>query len=409
MIRKYRNDIHRSATKILDSASMINPLLITNCVHYKNTDGNAVIEILIEDGRIVDIAPTGSHRADNILNAQGRTIAPGLIDVHIQGAGGSDVLDNTPEALTQISKTLARFGTTSFLGTSVVRPTTGNAHLELMRESVDKDLGGARLLGIHLEGPYINLKKKGGLDPGSIYSEDSGSLDEILRHTGSALKMMTIAPELPGNHRLIKELIDANVIPSFGHSEATYEEAKQAFDLGVPHATHLFNAMLPLNHRMPGPIAAIFESKHVSAQIIADGHHLHPAAVALAFRNLGRDRSICITDGVQGIGLPAGRYFYNGREYDTSSGAARYLDGTLIGAAIGLSRMVVNFSAFTGSSLAEAIDTASLNPARLLGMEKELGSIEPGKLADLILLNDDLSVYATLVRGEVVFHGSASK
>jgi len=210
--------------------------------------------------------------------------------------------------------------------------------------------------------------------------------------------MMTIAPELPGNLDIVRSLLSLGIIPSFGHSEATYAETKIAFDAGISHVTHLFNAMPPLSHRAPGPLTAIFESQHVSAQIISDGHHVDPAVVALAFKFLGPLRTICITDGVQGIGLPPGKYLFNGREYETMQGAARYLDGTLIGSTKGLSQIIAEFKKYTHCSVQQRLRVRhSRRRGGCLGIDNRYGTLETGKQADIVLFDDDLSVWSTFV------------
>ena len=337
------------------------------------------------------------------FDAGSRWIAPGFIDVHVQGAGGADVLDGSSEALCTMAKTLARLGTTSFLGTTVAQPASDNAHLRLMRDHVHADLGGATLLGIHLEGPFINPGKKGGIGLGGIYPSSPEGLAALYDATGDTLRMMTIAPELPGNLEIIRHLVDRGTVAAFAHSDASYEEACMGFEAGISHITHIFNAMTPLHHREPGPLAAIFEHPSVTAQIISDGHHVHPAFVRLLLRMLGTDRCVGITDGVQGMGLPDGRYQYNGRDYDSVAGVARYPDGTLIGTTMGLGEILRRFIAFTGCPLHEAIDTVTRVPARVLGLDASKGSILPGKDADLVVLNDDLSVHATFVGGRMVY------
>jgi N-acetylglucosamine-6-phosphate deacetylase len=381
---------------------VINSLLLKNCLLYNSSDKTNLTDIFIEDSKISFTGKLPEEKpSDNVIDASGRIVSPGLIDVHIQGAGGADILDGTEEAVKTISKTLARLGTTSYLGTTVVKPSTNNKHLKAARELVNKNIDGATLLGFHIEGPFINPEKKGGLAEDGIYPSSKEKMYEILEITGNHLRMMTIAPELPGNLDIIRELVKNNVVAAFAHSTASYEETLTGFEAGINHVTHIFNAMNGLHHRNPGPITAIFENKTVSAQIISDGHHLHPTIVKLVYNNIGPERCICITDGIQAMGLPEGRFFYNEREYETKSGAARYLDGTLIGSAMSLLEIVLKFKEFTGCSLKEAIDSASLNPARLLKLNK--GSLEKGKDADLIILNEDYSVFAAIVNGKIVY------
>lgn len=363
-----------------------------------------MVAVLVEDGVIARIGRSEADTAgQNVLDAKGSILAPGFIDVHIQGAGGADILDGTVEGLSTISKTCARFGTTSFLATTVFKPGQKNEFLAVTAENVGRDLGGAHMLGIHLEGPFISLQKKGMILPECICEPSKAVLDEIQDITKGSLMMMTIAPELPGSLDIIPLLVRSGAVASFGHSSATYEQALEGFRAGISHATHLFNAMPSIHHRAPGPLVAIFQTEGVTAQLITDGVHMHPAILRLAFEKLGPARSIPITDGMQAIGLGDGKFIYNGVEYESRQGAARYKDGTLIGTALGLSQMLARFIEFTNCPLDVAIKTVTENPARLLGIEDKKGTIAPGKDADLVLLDTDLSVYATIVGGRIAF------
>jgi len=384
--------------------NMSQRLLITNCRLFDAIEGNQTTSILIDNGVIAQIGQIESATTrDNTLDAQGRIIAPGFIDVHIQGAGGSDILDATPEALEAISRTCARFGVTGFLATTVFKPNQDNQHLALAAEYVGRDLGGANLLGIHLEGPFISLEKRGMIQPGCICPPSEPIFDEIQNITAGHLRMMTIAPELPESLQMIRSLVESGTIASFGHSNATYEQTLDGFDAGISHVTHLFNAMASIHHRSPGPLVAIFQSEHITAQVITDGVHIHPAVLNFTFEKLGPERTIPITDGMQAIGLGDGMFIYNGIEYESKAGAARYKDGTLIGTAIGLSQILERFTTFTGCPLDTAIRMVTQNPAGLLGLENKKGSIAVGKDADLILIDDNLSVHTTIVSGKIVF------
>ncbi|MBN1510227.1 MAG: N-acetylglucosamine-6-phosphate deacetylase [Sedimentisphaerales bacterium] len=379
-------------------------LLIRNCRLYNASQAASDSCVLIRDGKIARVGhPDKPVKADQVLDAQGRILAPGLIDVHIQGAGGADVLDATPEALQTISRTCARFGVTGFLATTVYRAGEHNRHLEVAAECTGRDLGGARLLGTHLEGPFISLEKKGMILPTCVLEPLAIALGDIYALLGNTLKIMTIAPELPGGLDMIKALVEHGTIASFGHSNATYEQTMQGFDAGITHVTHLFNAMPSLHHRDPGPLAAIFERAGVTCQVIADGVHIHPSVLRLVYHTLGPGRFITITDGMQAMGLPDGPYVYNGIEYEARDGAARYKDGTLIGTAVGLNQMLARLMRFTGCTLATAIHTVTKNAAEVLGVTSTKGSISKGKDADLVILNGDLSVYATIVGGNVVY------
>lgn len=383
---------------------MSESLLITNCRLFDAPDDKQTTSILIEDGKIArigQIAPPAG--CDNILDAQGWLIAPGFIDVHLQGGGGADVLDAKEESLRTISQTCARFGTTGFLATTVFKPNQENQHLSTAAQCTGRNLGGANMLGVHLEGPFVSHQKKGMILPDCICPPSLKVLDEILNMTEGHLKIMTIAPELPGSLQIIRRLVDSKTIVSFGHSAANYEQTLEGFKAGISHVTHLFNAMAPLHHRSPGPLVAIFQTKKVTAQIITDGVHIHPSVLKFAFEILGPERIIPITDGTQALGLADGKYIYNGIEYESKDGTARYKDGTLIGTTLGLNQLLKKLITFTDCPFDVAIRTATENPAKLLGLEDKKGSITPGKDADLILLEADFSVHATIVAGRIVF------
>jgi len=344
-----------------------------------------------------------ADRADQMLDAGGRIVAPGLIDVHIQGAGGADVLDAAPEALERMARTCARFGVTSFLATTVYKPGQENRHLRVAAECVGRDLGGARLLGTHLEGPFISPQKRGMIQPDCITLPAPALLGDIYTLLGDTLKMMTVAPELPGSADIIRTLADHGTVASFGHSKANYDETVRGFGMGIDHVTHLFNAMASLHHRDPGPLAAIFERPDITCQVITDGVHIHPAVLRLAYRALGPERFVTITDGMHAMGLPDGHYVYNKLEYESKDGTARYKDGTLIGTALGLSQLLARLTQFAPCSAATAIKTVTENAAQVLGLESTKGAIAPGRDADLVILDEDLSVHTTIVAGRVVY------
>lgn len=379
-------------------------LLIRNCRRYDAGEGGADDWVLLKDGAIerIGVGDT-TPEAERVIDAGGRILAPGFIEVHIQGAGGADVLDATPEALATIARTCARTGVTSYLATTVYKPGQDNRHLEVASECIGHDLGGARLLGIHLEGPFISSRKRGMIQPDCLTDPSPSALDAILSKTGDGLAMMTVAPELPGGLEMARALTDRGVIASLGHTHASYDETLAGFDAGIHHVTHFFNAMPSLHHRDPGPLGAIFERSDVTVQVIADGAHIHPAVLRLAFAGLGPDRFVTITDGMQALGLPDGQYLYNGLDYEARDGTARYKDGTLIGTALGLNQMLARLIEFTGCSPTTAIRTVTENPAAVLGLNQKTGSIRIAYDADLILLEEDWSVHTTIVAGHVVY------
>jgi N-acetylglucosamine-6-phosphate deacetylase len=361
-------------------------------------------DILIGEGRIQRIDRTGTIRDfDRRIDARDKIVAPGFIDVHVQGAGGADVQDAATEALERIAGTCARFGVTGFLATTVYRPGRENGHLRVASAACSQNLKGAGLLGIHLEGPFIAKGKRGMIQEDCLAPVDVDTLGRIHELCDGHLSMMTIAPELPGALELIPALRAEGVVCSFGHSQADYGQTVAGIREGIRHVTHLYNAMMPMHHRDPGPIPALLEAEEVSAQIIADGVHIHPAMLRMAVQALGENRLVLITDGTQAMGLPDGRYLYNGLEYDSINGTARYLDGTLIGTSLGIAELVARCIRQGGCSLRQAVRAASYNPACVLGLQESKGSLEQGRDADLVVLNRDLGVHRTFRSGICVY------
>ncbi len=367
-------------------------------------------EVRIAGGKIAFAGPegeAGGAPGGEVLDAGGRFAAPGFIDLHVHGASGRDVLDADPQSLAAIACTCARFGVTGFLATSVFKPAGGNRHLEVVREAVEAAArfpGGAELLGLHLEGPFLAPARRGMIQPDCLAEPSPQALQEVLRIAGGALRLMTLAPELPGALEAIAGLTARGVVVSFGHSAADYGQTWQGIRAGIRHVTHLFNAMHPMHHREPGPIPALLEAEGVTAQVIFDGVHLHPAVLRLAARLLGPQRLALISDGTRAMGLPdGGAYEYDGVPFEARGGAARYRDGTLIGTTLGLSRMVERAVTLGGMSLPAAVQAASATPAGVLGLAHRKGRLEAGLDADLVLLDLDLTVWKTIRGGRIVY------
>lgn len=377
--------------------------VISNCKLVGSAPDTEPVTILTEDGTIRKIGRGEKLASRGAMDAEGRIICPGFIDVHIQGAGGADVLDGTDSSLRTIARTLPRFGTTGFLATTVFKHGCDNPHLAITARNVGRNLGGAHLLGIHLEGPFISMERRGMISPECITEPSTQALDEILGLTKGTLKIMTIAPELPGSLPIIQRLVQSSIIASFGHSNATYEETLKGFEAGISHVTHLFNAMPSLHHRAPGPLLAIFKEGGPSVQIIPDGVHLHPRILKFIFDIITIHRCITISDGMQALGLPDGTYVYDGKKYESRKGTARYLNGTLIGTTMGLIQLALLLMEYTDCSLEVAIQTITENPARLLGIDDRKGSIAVGKDADFVILDHDYSVWLTIAEGRIIY------
>jgi N-acetylglucosamine-6-phosphate deacetylase len=381
------------------------PLIIRNCRLYDAPPGAPAVDIRLAGGVIAAIEPATIRPAwEPGLDVGGRLVVPGPIDVHAHGAGGADVFDGTPEALETVARTLARLGTTAFLATTMMDPQRAHQHLQAAVTTVGRDLGGARNLGIHLEGPFINPQRKGALPLASIYAATRAAVDEVLDRTAGTLRMITIAPELEGGLAAIERFVEDGVVASFGHSAASYDQTRAGLAAGLSHVTHLFNAMPSLHHRDPGPLPALIEAGEVTAQLICDGAHVHPAVVRFGARLLGPGRCVCITDSMRALGLPDGRYVFAGREFESRHGTARYDDGTLIGTTLGLVQMALNFQRFTGCSTVAAFDSISRLPAAVLGISDRKGALATGKDADLVVVDpEDARVWATVVGGTIVY------
>lgn len=375
--------------------------LLVNC--RLADPGGEPVDVLLDGGHIAAIGPgldgSNAHR----LDTAGRRLVPGFIDLHVHGAGGADILDGTPEAVATMSRTLARFGTTAFVGTTVPRPATGNRHLANAAALVGRPLGGARLLGLYLEGPFINADKRGGLLPEGIAPPSTDMLDELLDLCAGTLRLMTVAPELAGACRIIERLVSQGVVAAFGHSNATAAETRDGIAAGISHVTHLYNAMPSLHHRAPGPLLEIFETPEVTVELISDGVHVDGRLIGWTWRTLGPERCMTVTDGMSATGLPDGEYVFNGRGGSARGGCVRYADGTLIGSALPLAEVVRRFHRFAGCSLAAAVDAASRIPATRLGARGRSGVLAEGEPADLVVLDEDGAVWATVVGGEVVY------
>ncbi|AZS15263.1 N-acetylglucosamine-6-phosphate deacetylase [Paenibacillus lutimineralis] len=334
------------------------------------------------------------------IDGKGMWLIPGMIDVHIHGANGYDMMDGTEASIQEVSRACAATGCTSFLATSV---SSTMEDLLNMIHSVKFMIGreqGARIAGIHLEGPYLNPRRKGMQNEKYLRHPNLEEMKLIFQEAGSLIKMVTIAPELPGGLELISFLKEQDVVIAIAHSDATYEEAKLAFAAGASHVTHCFNGMRPIHHRDPGLIVAAFEEPHVSLQAIVDQVHLHPAIIRLMHRLKGPEGMVLITDALQAMGLGDGNYIFGGHHVTVSEGIARLADGTLASSTVTMNE-ALRLTVVNGISMTDAVHMASTTPARILGLPHK-GKIEVGYDADLILLDERYQVQWTMIEGELL-------
>jgi N-acetylglucosamine-6-phosphate deacetylase len=298
---------------------------------------------------------------------------------------------------------LARFGTTSYYPTTVTAPTESiRRAVEFLAEYIGETekgpTGGAQPLGIHMEGPYISVKRRGVHPPPYIVEPTLEAYQEFAKAAGGRLRIMTIAPELAGAPDVIREMLSSGVQPSIGHTDSTFAEADKAVEMGARQATHMFNAMRPFGHRDPGVIGKVLTDPRVKAELIADGVHVDVKAMELLYRCKGKDGIVLISDGISAVGMPDGNYQVGGLNVDVAGGVCRY-EGALAGSVLTLDRAVRNMHTLVGVPLDEVIRMATLNTAQLMGLEGRKGSLSPGADADIVVMDDSFQIQQVYVRG----------
>ncbi|WP_261301394.1 N-acetylglucosamine-6-phosphate deacetylase [Paenibacillus andongensis] len=357
--------------------------------------------VCVENGRITTIVEGALVHSEGleILDGEGKLLIPGMIDVHIHGAKGYDMMDGTVRSIEVVSETCAATGCTSFLATSV---SSKMEDLQRMIDNVKKVAGkerGASIVGIHTEGPYLNVKRKGMQNEAFLRHPDITEMEQIVEQAGSLLKMVTIAPELPGGMEMVSYLQERGIIVAIAHSDATYDEATEAFRLGASHITHCFNGMRPIHHRDPGLVVAAFEQPHVSLQAIVDHVHLHPAIIRLMHKIKGAEGMVLITDALHAMGLGDGDYQFGGHAVKVAGGVAQLQDGTLASSTVTMNEALRN-TVELGISLEDAVTMASRTPADLLGLPQK-GRIAIGADADMVLMDDQFQVIWTMIGGRI--------
>lgn len=330
-------------------------------------------------------------------------ICPGFIDLHVHGAGGSDFMDGNFEALERISRTLAQGGTTSFLATTM---SASREHLVGVIENAGdywcKQLVGARMIGIHLEGPFLNPSRRGAQKDEHIRCPDMGEVQEYLKAGNGLIKMMTIAPELPGALEVIKYLKSQGIIVSLGHSEAAYEQIVEACAAGLQHVTHTFNAMAGLHHRDVGTAGAVLCLNQLTADFIPDGIHVHPEIIKILIKAKGFNNVIAVTDCIRAGQMEDGTYELGGQKVTVKKGISVLENGTISGSVISMNQAVERLVHQVGIPLNESVKMASKNPADLLGLHNK-GCLDKGMDADITVLDKDFNVLMTMLEGRVIF------
>ncbi len=379
-------------------------LLITNARIVTPT---AVIErgwLLSRGGRIAGIGAGDAPDFEGVemVDAAGKILLPGFIDVHVHGAVGGEAMDGNADSLRAMAKFYASHGVSGFYPSTWTAPDSQiTTALEIIAELTGPQPDGATILGAHLEGPYINVEKKGAQRAQDVRRADRA---EALKYLDiGTIRLLALAPEFPENHWLIRECVRRGITVSVAHTNATYQQVVDAVTLGLSHATHTFNAMPTLNHREPGALGAVMALDSIYAELIADNIHVHPAVMKVLYAAKGPDRLILITDSVRAAGLADGEYYIDDRTVIVKDGSVRLPDGTLAGSMLTMDKALYNFMQATGEPLERIWQTSSLNAARSLGISNQKGSLEVGKDTDLVLIDADVNVYLTVAEGRVVY------
>ncbi|HZM21827.1 MAG TPA: N-acetylglucosamine-6-phosphate deacetylase [Anaerolineales bacterium] len=337
-----------------------------------------------------------------LINAQGENLLPGFIDLHVHGAIGHEVMDASVSGLEEMARFYASHGVTSFLATTwTANRESINKALDLVKELQGRMQGGATLLGVHLEGPYLNPARCGAQDVNQIRRAEKEEALEFLE--SGVIRLLALAPEYDENLWLIEECVRRGITVSAAHTSANYEQMQKAVEHGITHLTHSYNAMQGLGHRELGTIGAGMALPQIQCELIADNIHVHPAAQKILVDVKGASGVILITDAIRAAGLTEGDYVLDERSIHIQNGAVRLPDGTLAGSVLTMERALQNICAATRRSLEEMWVTSSLNAARAIGVSSQKGSLEVGKDADLVLLDESFNVKLTVVKGEIVF------
>ncbi|RZU29424.1 N-acetylglucosamine-6-phosphate deacetylase [Streptomyces sp. BK022] len=351
--------------------------------------------VAVDGRRIAERAPEGA----DVLDVTGHWVVPGFVDLHNHGGGGAAFSGGAEDALTAV-RTHREHGTTTLVASTVTDDLDVLARQAGMLAELAEQ---GDIAGIHFEGPFISPCRKGAHSEALLRDPDPAAVRKLVDAAHGHARMVTLATELPGGLDSVRLLAEHGVIAAVGHTDASYEQTVAAIDAGATVATHLFNAMPPIGHRDPGPITALLEDGRITVELINDGTHLHPAALQLAFHHAGADRVAFITDAMDAAGSGDGRYLLGPLEVEVRDGVARLVEGgSIAGSTLTLDRAFRRAVTVDRLPVADVVRALSANPARLLGMADRVGSLEPGRDADLVLLDGDFALKGVMRRGEWV-------
>ncbi|WP_373921891.1 N-acetylglucosamine-6-phosphate deacetylase [Streptomyces sp. T12] len=353
-------------------------------------------QVIVDGTRITSTAPQSAQ----VIDVTGHYLVPGFVDIHNHGGGGASFTSGTPDDVVKGIHTHRLHGTTTLVASTV----TGDMDFLTQRAGLLSELAEqGDIAGIHFEGPFISPCRKGAHSEELLRDPDPAEVRKLIDAARGRATMVTLATELPGGLDSVRLLAEHGVIAAIGHTDASYEQTVEAIEAGATVATHLFNAMPPLGHREPGPIAALLEDERVTVELINDGTHLHPASLQLAFHHAGAGRVAFITDAMDAAGFGDGRYMLGPLEVEVADGVARLVEGgSIAGSTLTLDRAFKRAVTIDRLPVEDVVAALSVNPAKLLGRYDRIGSLEPGKDADLVLLDSDFDLKGVMRRGEWV-------
>ncbi len=357
-------------------------------------------DVKIEEGKITGIGTFDDN--DDVIDAEGKYVVPGLIDIHSHGAVGVDTMDCDTDALIRMCDFYAAHGVTTLFPTTTTARHEDTKRAVTAVDAIDANKCPVSVRGIHIEGPYLDVKRAGAHPHDLLKSPDINEIKDYLALNGDKVLYMTVAPELDGALEFIKEAVKLGVKVSIGHSETDSETVKKALLAGATSFTHTYNAMTPIHHREPG-VAGMALLSDAFAEFICDGEHLHPDIVAMSYKTKSSDRFVLVTDSMQAAGMPDGVYMLGELETYVVNGVARIKEGNLAGSTANLHMCLLNLMKFSGASLSDALLCATRNPALAAGIYDTVGSVSVGKDADILILDSDLSIDMTISRGRKVY------
>lgn len=359
--------------------------------------------IIVKDDKITDVGKGDYEGALTTYDAQGQHVLPGFIDIHMHGGYGEDAMDASYDGLKHLAESLLSEGTTSFLATTM---TQSDENITKALENIieyqkqQNVLKAADIVGIHLEGPFISEHKVGAQNPAYVQRPSIEKVQQFQKTANNQIKVITFAPEVEGAHETLEALHD-QIRFSIGHTVATFDETNEAVARGAKHVTHLYNAGTPFEHREPGVFGAAWTNDSLSTELIVDGIHSHPTAIQIAYKQKGNTRFFLITDAMRAKGMPDGEYDLGGQNVIVKGSEARLASGALAGSILKMNEGLKNLIQYTGDSLDNLWRVTSLNQAIALNIESQKGSLKVGKDADIVIVDDEITVQTTIKAGEI--------